>query len=64
MAEKLKPCPFCGNEDITITEIDELYQTVCSVIRKGCGAASGYQYSRDKAINAWNRRTNNESKTD
>lgn len=56
---ELKPCPFCGNEDITIIEIDGLYQTVCSVIRKGCGAASGYQYSRDKAIKEWNRRANN-----
>lgn len=61
--DKLKPCPFCGNEDITITEIDGLYQAVCSVMLKGCGAATGYQYSIDKAIKEWNRRAGKTAKT-
>lgn len=30
---------------------------VCNVLKGGCGASSGYAFSKEKAIKAWNRRT-------
>lgn len=58
---ELKQCPFCGNEDINVIDDmgDGYYQVICSVIRNGCGAATGYHQDKKQAINAWNRRVNN-----
>ena len=57
MSDKLKPCPFCGSEDITIGYClrgDKTREAYIECIE--CGA-SGYPYTKEKkAIDAWNRR--------
>lgn len=65
----IKPCPFCGNENLTLTdnvamgwmaEVLEAYSfTVnCSAdeLAGGCGATCGYHETGDEAIEAWNTR--------
>ena len=55
MSEGLKPCPFCGGEDIAIGKLEILcikYFIWC----KTCEACSSSFLSLDDAINAWNRR--------
>lgn len=53
MTEKLKPCPFCGSNDVTLEETYESGYVRC----RSCGAESGFRYSHDEAAAAWNRRT-------
>ncbi len=69
MENKLKPCPFCGNGNITIVvdnayhsfgiaDKDEVvnFKVICSVTSCGCGASTGWKYSKEEAIKDWNRR--------
>lgn len=57
MAE-LKPCPFCGSSAIALRKMpwtwvgEELWECKC----KQCAVRMGLQYSRKKAVEAWNRR--------
>lgn len=67
---KLKPCPFCGGENITIYRDsdldfsgeseeyreDEGYIAVCDVGRWGCGASIASQPTKSEAIEVWNAR--------
>ena len=60
---ELKPCPFCGKENIAIVPTKDLgidgefgYFACCNAQRDGCGACSGWSASEDEAIDAWNRR--------
>ena len=51
---KLKPCPFCGSDDVQIEEdcrtgLTEIYCADCGV--------SITRMHEAEAINAWNRRT-------
>ena len=49
MTEKLKPCPFCGGE----AKINKReYSIECT----RCSAYMGYFYTKQEAIEAWNRR--------
>ena len=72
MTEKLKPCPFCGNDKTAeiITEqeefellgiednfAEEAYAIACSTHKGGCGAYSGWHDTVEQAIEAWNRRS-------
>ncbi len=56
MIEKLKPCPFCGGEDISLVRIcnvnnDFYYVTCCN-----CGIFT-VDYDKEwDSIKAWNRR--------
>lgn len=54
---ELKPCPFCGMSAKVIYADDEeknrYYRTYC----RGCYAETDEYFSRDNAIEAWNRRT-------
>ena len=63
MTDKLKPCPFCGGEDVDLLENIEIQGVkVCFVNCKSC-QANGTMYLTSKkreAIAAWNRRANNE----
>lgn len=61
----LKPCPFCGRIDtLSIDDIthrlDDVsivqYHVVCNANKSGCGSSSGYEYSKNDAVEAWNRR--------
>ena len=53
MDKALKPCPFCGSEelDITMSDIDTFY-----VVCLGCGSCGRDEKRVEKAIASWNRR--------
>ena len=53
MNKPLKPCPFCGSEelDITMSDIDTFY-----VVCLGCGSCGRDEKRVEKAIASWNRR--------
>jgi len=55
MSEKnLKPCPFCGSKDVSISHVyGSLYQGYCD----NCTGEGPWRNSRRGAIAAWNRRT-------
>lgn len=59
---KLKPCPFCGRtEMLTIDSMedylkDDIYRILCNIKDDGCGSSSGWYYSEEEAIRAWNTR--------
>ena len=72
---ELKPCPFCGNKNIEVvvdsatyslglydTDCEVSFSIMCSVSSCGCGSSSGWHDSRESAINAWNRRADNEQR--
>ena len=57
--ERLKPCPFCGNTNITCATHKpvggaEFYEVICVE----CGARVR-RSSKRKAVEAWNRRVGN-----
>ena len=63
---ELKPCPFCGNPlepkyNLTISreDIDDHWYVRNWVVKcDGCGARGGKNRRKEKAIEAWNRRSN------
>ena len=65
---KLKPCPFCGGEAVLKRDRIGLYCVKCT----NCGCMTTFQFdfgegeevSRRKAADVWNRRIDNESRTD
>lgn len=52
MHEELKPCPFCGGENIIVSNWG-MWRCWC----RDCGAKSNDEIYRKDAVNAWNRRT-------
>ena len=53
MTDKLKPCPFCGNEDVHTKFIDRVMAAVeCNY----CGARGPVIYLELSATDAWNTR--------
>lgn len=52
MSVKLKPCPFCGGHAI----IDGCDDGQWIVICKECATSSGYNETKQEAIDAWNWR--------
>ncbi|MBR5179314.1 MAG: Lar family restriction alleviation protein [Lachnospiraceae bacterium] len=59
MEEGLKPCPFCGSEDIHLIDridcsngLQNYYHTKC----KACGASTDEFGCKFDALVAWNRR--------
>lgn len=57
MAE-LKPCPFCGNDDLEIVGefIPALQYEYFRVLCACCGASSCGHLHKEIAIKRWNRR--------
>lgn len=61
MSDKLKPCPFCG-EEATIRIFKgkngwrDRYAVICRYDEGGCGAESGLYHSEEEATESWNRR--------
>ncbi|MDO4301662.1 MAG: Lar family restriction alleviation protein [Clostridia bacterium] len=60
---KLKPCPFCGGEAVLvninvsgINDVPNPFEIHC----KNCKSCSDWFTTEQKAVSAWNRRTNNE----
>ena len=60
MTEKLKPCPFCGNE----AEFDEWKIFCIRCLNGDCDIKPQTDWfnTKEEAIEAWNRRVNDESK--
>ncbi|GHU39774.1 hypothetical protein FACS1894105_14550 [Clostridia bacterium] len=52
--EPLKPCPFCGNNDIRINKFAKDYNVMCGNL--SCEARTQCYYEQSHAIDAWNRR--------
>lgn len=52
--EELEPCPFCGSDEVNITEdcTGDGYYVHC----ERCDAKSSMCYRKENAVNAWNRR--------
>ena len=51
---KLKPCPFCGSEDVYIETFNG--ETEARVRCAGCGTMSGFFNDVASAANTWNYR--------
>ena len=52
MSEKLKPCPFCGSEDLEFRfqrfHGDTHEEAICSIICHGCAVHAGYLFYSDE----------------
>lgn len=64
MTEQLKPCPFCGGNNMDIEEftIDFAFDIGYIIRCRDCGCTlkSIENNSEQKAIEAWNRRANDD----
>ena len=62
MKYRLKACPFCGSDKsawINTVEdwlLEDKYCVICDADRGGCGSSSGWYYSEEGAVKAWNER--------
>ena len=57
MAEKLKPCPFCGErEELCLLPDKHFYSVNCEV----CGTLGPIGETEDIAVELWNRRAHDE----
>lgn len=53
--EKLKPCPFCGNQEF-VTVVRSLNVVVAWVDCNNCGCYGPAENTEAEAIAAWNHR--------
>lgn len=56
---ELKPCPFCGSKNVsmyTYSGVMEYYYIEC----KDCYCGTGHEELEEYAVEAWNRRVENE----
>lgn len=51
-------CPACEIDECTGVRI------VCNALKGGCGASTGYAWSKDKAVKMWNRRGDADADSD
>lgn len=56
MSKELKPCPFCGSDDLDIEERNDIKFVFC----KNCQASTADCYDVKEAVIAWNRRASDE----
>lgn len=56
MSAELKPCPFCGGEAEQGYKPNHSYIVYCP----NCGIGTGYKNTEEQAIEAWNRRVNDD----
>lgn len=61
MKDNLKPCPFCNKDKVGIDKRDGKYRVIC--INPNCHIEpfTNWQDTKQKAIDDWNRRVENES---
>ena len=61
--EKLKPCPFCGSQQIEVRHVKDRWSVGCATTDCLCQWwYVGRQFNdRDRAIEAWNRRADEQS---
>lgn len=59
---KLKPCPFCGSEDVVIVKPINLGKIGKALLCNKCNTRVGFPMAYDDlmAMDAWNRRATNE----
>ena len=59
MAAELKPCPFCGNDELEIlSEFNRfLRDTYHRVFCPCCGGSGSAHVHKEIAVKRWNRRT-------
>ena len=60
---ELKPCPFCGaGEMVAKKENEDVYHNgwYYKIICRSCYATGGQYPTFERAIEAWNRRVNND----
>ncbi len=55
MSEELKPCPFCGGNNIRVWMNISRYWVSC----ENCFVSTACTLTEEKAIRYWNRRANN-----
>lgn len=61
MLEKLKPCPFCGDEHPFVNKIKtNFFEDRYAVMCENCQSMGKYCKTEDQAIEAWNRRTSDD----
>jgi Lar family restriction alleviation protein len=55
----IKPCPFCGGEDLTFqTSTEDREGVPANIICQDCGCAGPWEYIKREAIdNAWENNT-------
>lgn len=53
--DKLKPCPFCGEAWLYYSDMD-LFKWKISCLCGYAWATSTWEYTKEEAIKAWNRR--------
>lgn len=58
MPNELKPCPFCGSENIWVGDVSRNYD-IWFVQCETCGATFSHFDSEVEATEAWNRRADN-----
>lgn len=58
MTNNLKPCPFCGSEDVLYSGVEGLTRDICSVFCNHCGVTTDFFETKSEAETAWNKRAN------
>lgn len=60
MQNELKPCPFCGGEvTVDYNSYTKVYSIGCGNAGCACNVGTLPCKTAEKAIEIWNRRTNN-----
>lgn len=60
MADTIKPCPFCGSEDVTIDYVMTPTGRCINVLCCDCTACGPMVGAEPEAIAAWNQRAGEE----
>lgn len=59
---ELKPCPFCGGSAVLLPHRFSDGFVCCGIVCRVCSARTSHFYATEKeAIEAWNRRFNDET---
>ncbi len=56
MSESLKNCPFCGSNDIRVSNFQDKTLFYAGCMKTGCKSCTGLKVSYDEAVNSWNTR--------
>lgn len=56
---KLRPCPFCGGDEIEVSREDGATKAFYRAYCEACSSAGSFARSRAAAIRAWNDRPGN-----
>lgn len=59
---ELLPCPFCGGKAFVSAKLPYFGEELTlAVVCEECNAASKHKRTKEEAIDAWNRRANDEN---